>query len=325
MVSALSDSMDPHSSSSSAVGQEDIARLFQELQQLRDTNAGLQREVQGLAAQVQQGQQRPVVQAVPLRKKPSTFTGEERMLEGWLSSTRDILVDCYQLGDGPEIIRAARIYLEGPARTSWDALERSRGPGGGLTTWGEFAAWLRATHGSAAPQIVQGTLLMRLKMRGTLQGYINKWNSIAAQLPMALPDDIAKLWFVENLDASYHSLASQYQVAHPACNLQDIMQYLRMVNVDVRTRGLHHVPMEDKPRGGPTPMEVDLKSLTAQLANIERRLDAPSAAEGYLSRLTAEERKECMEKELCFICKQPGHQGKNCPKRKRKGGGQQRR
>ena len=92
MVSALSDSMDPNSSSSSAVGQEDIARLFQELQQLRDTNAGLQREVQGLAAQVQQ---RPAVQAAHLRPKPSTFNGEERMLEGWLSNTRDILVECY--------------------------------------------------------------------------------------------------------------------------------------------------------------------------------------------------------------------------------------
>ena len=106
------------SSSSSAVGQEEIARLFQELQNLRDVNAGLQREVQSLAAQVQ----RPAAQAVSLRAKPSSFNGEERMLEGWLSSTRDILVECYGMSDGPEIIRAARIYLEGPARTSWDAL-----------------------------------------------------------------------------------------------------------------------------------------------------------------------------------------------------------
>ena len=149
------DSMDQaSSSSSSAVGQEEIARLFQELQTLRETNAVLQREVQGLAAQVQQ---RPAVQAAHLRPKPSTFNGEERMLEGWLSSTRDILAECYGLSDGPEFVRAARIYLEGPARTSWDALERARGPGGGLHTWVEFAGWLRATHGSAAPQIVQGT------------------------------------------------------------------------------------------------------------------------------------------------------------------------
>lgn len=313
--------MDP-STSSAAGQQDDIARLYQELNYLRAHNERLQGEVQNLAAQVRP---RQVGEALPIRPKPTLFNGEERMLEGWLSNTRDILVECYGLTEaGVEIIRAARIYLEGPARTSWDALERARGPGGGLHTWGEFAAWLRATHGSAAPQIVQGTLLMRLKMKGTLQGYINKWNGIAAQLPMALPDDIAKLWFVENLDSSYHSLASQFQVANPACTLQDVMQYLRMVNVDARTR----VPMqqvESKPSRGPTPMDIDLKSLSAQLANIERRLDATGAAEGHLHRLTAEERQECMKKELCFECKQPGHQLKNCPRRKRKGGGQQRR
>lgn len=301
--------------SSTAVGREEVAQLLQELQILRESNATLQREVQGLSAQVQQ---RPAMQTLPVRAKPSTFNGEERMLEGWLANTRDILVECYGLLDGPEIVRAARIYLEGPARTSWGALERARGPGGGLHSWGEFATWLRATHGSAAPQIVQGTLLMRLKQRGPLQGYINKWNTIAAQLPMALPEEIAKLWFVENLDASYHSLASQYQVANPACTLQDIMQYLRMVNVDARTRG----PMqqgESKQSRGPTPMDVDLQSLAAQLANIERRLDANDAGEGHLNHLTAEERKECWDKELCFLCKEPGHKIKNCPMRKRKG------
>ena len=108
--------------SSSVAGQDDLARLMQELQALRDSNASLQREVQGLSAQVQQ---RPTVQTLPVRAKPSTFNGEERMLEGWLANTRDILVECYGLLDGPEIVRAARIYLEGPARTSWGALERS--------------------------------------------------------------------------------------------------------------------------------------------------------------------------------------------------------
>ena len=103
------------------------------------------------------------------------------------------------------------------------------------------------------------------------------------------------------------------------------MQYLRMVNVDARTRHVQ-VPLQPgQPSRGAQPMDIDLKSLSAQLANLERRLDATTAGEGQLHRLTAEERKECMENELCFICKQPGHQGKNCPKRKRKGGGQQRR
>lgn len=312
--------MDP-SISLAAGQQDDLARLYQELVALRATNERLQGEVQHLAAQVQP---RPGVGTLPLRPKPTFFNGDERLLEGWLSNTRDILVECYNLPEqGVDIIKAARIYLEGPARTSWDALVRAKGVNGGLASWREFVAWLRATHGSAAPQIVQGTLLMRLKMKGSLQGYINKWNSIAAQLPMALPDDIAKLWFVENLDSSYHSLASQFQVANPACTLQDIMQYLRMVNVDARTR----VPMqqvESKSSRGPTPMDIDLKSISAQLANLERRLDASGTAEGYLHRLTAEERKECMEKELCFNCKQPGHQLKNCPRRKRKGGQQRR-
>ena len=141
---------------------------------------------------------------------------------------------------------------------------------------------------------------------------------------MALPDDIAKLWFVENLESSYHSLATQYQVAHPDCSLQDVMQYLRMVNVDARTKPV--VPVQQQPSRGAQPMDIDLKSLSAQLANLERRLDATTSGEGQLNRLTAEERAECMEKELCFDCKQPGHQLKNCPKTKgkRKGKNQQR-
>ena len=145
---------------------------------------------------------------------------------------------------------------------------------------------------------------------------------------MALSDDVAKLVFVENLDSSHHSLATQFQVAHPDCTLQDIIQYLRMVNVDARTRG--QVPMQqvEKPGKGPAPMDVDLKSLAVQLAAIERRLDASTSGSASLTRLTAEERRECMENELCFNCQQPGHQAKNCPQAKNKGkrkGGQQKR
>lgn len=246
------------------------------------------------------------------------------MLEGWLSSTRDILMDAYGMDvAGTDIVRTARMYLEGPARTSWDAQERSMGAGGGFTCWAEFAAWLRHNHGSAAPQIVQGQLLLRLKQKGDLQLYINKWHAISTQLPTTLPDEIAKLIFCENLDSSYHDLASQFQVAHPSCCLQDIIQYLRMVTVDSKTRkgevpaGYGGFRQQDKEQG-PVPMDVDLKSLVAQLAQLGQRLDQASTSEGVLNRLTAEEKQECMAKKLCFTCRKPGHQSERCPERKKR-------
>ncbi len=301
-----------------------MQQMYQELINLRATNVQLQSQVQGLMAQAnlqqqqQQQQQQTPLPPLPggLKPKPNGFDGKEKDLEGWLSSMRDILVECYGLSEhGSDIIRTARIYLQGPARTSWDALVRStKDPAGGLTSWSAFATWLRATHGSAAPQVVQGTLLLRLKQRGkTLQQYINKWNEHAAQLPIHLDDAVAQLWFVENLDEEYHTLASQYRVAHPSCTLQDIMQYLRMVNVDSRSRNRY--PGLEAKTSAATPMEVDLNAIQAQLAALERRLDRNPAVvqTAPMYGLTGEQLQEHREKGLCFSCSKPGHLAKECP------------
>mgnify|MGYP000408570460 CR=1 FL=1 len=284
--------------------------------------------MQGLLAQAPAQQQqilphnvdwRPEPVLSGLKPKPSTFEGKEALLEGWLSSTRDILRECYGYSEeGSGMIRAARIYLQGPARTSWDALVRSTGDEcGGLRSWTAFAAWIRATHGSAAPQVVQGTLLMRLKQKGSLQAYINKWNEHAAQLPIQLSDDVAQLWFVENLEDDYHQLANQYRVAHPDCNLQDIIQYLRMINVDGRSKGMKQAPLT---KSTATPMEVDLAAMRTQLASLERQVrgEGEDAVSAHMNRLTAEELAEHMEKNLCFNCHQPGHRSFRCPKLKGK-------
>lgn len=317
MVSNVSDpgpSAQP--SPAAATGEIMLQQMYAELLQLRSANEALQGQVQSLLHQRGPAPVlSPPASPSPLKAKPSTFDGKECMLEGWLSSTRDILVDCYGLSEeGQGMIRAARIYLQGPARTSWDALVRaSNDPGGGLANWQAFVTWIRATHGTAAPQVVQGTLLMRLKQKGgSLQRYINKWNEHAAQLPIHLSDEVAQLWFVENLDDDYHHLASQYRVAHPSCTLQDIMQYLRMVNVDGRSRGVRQ--SQDKDRT--TPMEVDLAAISAQLSQLERRLTERS--EATVNRLTGDALKEHIEKGLCFTCSLPGHHSDRCPKLKEK-------
>lgn len=305
---------------------EALRQMFQELTSLRAANEILHGRMQELMAQAsqQQADQRATQasQSGPtlsgLKPKPTTFEGKENLLEGWLSSTRDILKECYNLAEeGKDMIRAARIYLQGPARTSWDALVRSSGDEtGGLANWQAFATWLRATHGSAAPQVVQGTLLMRLKQKGSLQNYINKWNEHAAQLPITLSDEVAQLWFVENLDDEYHQLANQYRVAHPQCNLQDIMQYLRMVNVDGRNRGIRQAQQVAKSTA--TPMEVDLAAMRAQLASLERKVNGEGEDAAYVNRLTAEQIQEHRDKNLCFNCSQPGHISMRCPKLKGK-------
>ena len=158
---------------------------------------------------------------------------------------------------------------------------------------------------------------MRLKQKGSLPAYINKWNEHAAQLPIQLSDDVAQLWFVENLEDDYHQLANQYRVAHPDCNLQDIIQYLRMVNVDGRGRGLRQATPT---KSTATPMEVDLAAMRTQLASLERlvRGEGEDAASAYMNRLTTEEIQEHREKNLCFNCSQPGHRSFRCPKLKGK-------
>lgn len=298
------------------------AGFMRHLEELRLQNLHLAEQL-NLLRQQQQQQPGAVPGRVPaLAPKPERFDGKGN-LEGWLSTTRDILVTCYNLAeDGREIVTTASLYLAGNARNSWDAMIRS---GGAMLNWQQFAAWLRQTHGSVAPQVVQGQLLLRLKQEGkSLQEYINKWQSIAAQLPEPLTNEFAKLIFVEGLNDKFHAAATDYRVSHPDCSLQDIVVYLRSVSVQGAGRRLGGQQNTRADRA--VPMDVDLKVLAEQVSSLEKRLaplssDRPAEVQEF-HRLSAEELEECKRLGLCYTCKQPGHQYRQCKvKTKNKGKG----
>jgi len=99
--------------------EETLRGMMLELQQVRAANEVLHSQMQGLLAQAPAQQQqilphnvdwRPEPVLSGLKPKPSTFEGKEALLEGWLSSTRDILRECYGYSEeGSGMIRAARI------------------------------------------------------------------------------------------------------------------------------------------------------------------------------------------------------------------------
>ena len=284
------------------------------LEELRAQNQALAEQLHQLRLQ-QQAQapapSQPVRNPI-LTPKPERYEGRGN-LEGWISTTRDILVTCYNMDENSgAIVTTASLYLGGNARTSWDAFVRS---GGSFYNWGQFEAWLRQTHGSAAPQVVQGQLLLHLKQEGKpLQEYINKWQAIAAQLPEPLTNEFAKLVFVNGLNNKFHDAATDFRVHHPNCTLQDIVVYLRSVNLQSHRRsGGQSSSRADRA----DPMDVDLKALMAQVRSLEQRLTqtSPTLHEEQFNKLSADELAECHKKGLCFLCKQPGHQSRQCPNR----------
>ena len=150
-------------------------------------------------------------------------------------------------------------------------------------------------HLRAANEVLHGQVQGLLAMGAPAQA-----QNQPAQLPIQLSDEVAQLWFVENLEDDYHQLANQYRVAHPDCNLQDIIQYLRMINVDGRGRGLRQATPT---KSTATPMEVDLAALRTQVAALERQVrgqQEEDAASVHINRLTAEEIQE--HRENMLVC-----------------------
>lgn len=310
-----------------AVGQLQVAN-----KELADANAALQARLNQLQPPAQaptqppaqapmqpaqyQAQMHPGQFPSMPKVKPDKYEGKGN-LEGWLSSTRDILVRCYghQLQNGA-IVMNASLFLGGTARTSWDARVMAYGEAGGFYAWEDFAHWLRETHGTAEPQVVQGQLLLRLKQEGkSLQDYINRWQSIYAQLPTPLPMDYQKAIFVEGLNNKFFGPASEFRLRHKECSLQDIMVYLRSMSLQ-GGRGETWAPKREA-KGDP--MDVDLKSLQDEIKGLHKQLQALSNNTSELHRLTAEEVQEYKRKGLCFACGKAGHMQASCTNPRKNG------
>ena len=174
---------------------------------------------------------------------------------------------------------------------------------------------MRETHGSAAPQVVQGQLLLRLKQEGkSVQEYINKWQQIYAQLPEPMPMEYQKLTFVEGLNNKFYDYANEFRLRHRDCTVYDIMVYLRSLHLGGRASGAAWTPKKEAKGDA---MDIDLRSLKEELTGLHKLVTklVPTDTE-HLNRLTAEQVQEYKRKGLCFECGKPGHMQATCNKRK---------
>ena len=126
--------------------------------------------------------------------------------------------------------------------------------------------------------------------------------------------------FANGLNNKFHDAATDFRVHHPNCTLPDIVVYLQSVNLQGHRRsGGQSSSRADRADrvDRADPMDVDLKALMAQVRSLEQRLaqTSPTLHEEQFNKLSAEELAECHKKGLCFLCKQLGHQSRQCPNR----------
>ena len=262
------------------------------------------------------------------------FDGNESKLEAWLSQTESILMITPGISlTDVTCVNYTCLFLENKARLAWDHRARELDDkSAGCHNWQTFSALLRKLLGATNTDITGRARLRDLRQTGSVQTYAEAFLRYARSLETPMPDLELREQFIHGLKRDVQQYIRQQQPdsfheAQTAATLYDKTFYglfkksqssstavpMELGSVSTSRR---HVRINSRsPSPGPsnrrslTPRPTNRRSTTPQSSN---RSHSPAPAR--LNALTAEERQRCIDENLCFRCRKPGHRTSSCPK-----------
>jgi hypothetical protein len=303
------------------------------MEQQRQTNELLQKQLQDMAQQAQGRADRPDSRPLP-EFKGKSFTGEPSMLESWIREAR------------MQVVRLAPA-AQTTARAVDFVAQAFTGP---ALVW--FVHEIGAAAKPSSPEDLFALMLARFQPKlaaeeavrqlfSLAQGktsvteYSTRFRELLALLPVgSISEAVLVQRFADGLVDSVHGIVVQ-AVPQPA-TMEAMVEMATRVESRAqsgRRAAAQVAAAEVEQPGTSQAILAALSSISQQLAasgrgaqgsGNSRREGQPGRAAGRSNRpewrsddplnaQSPEQRKKLMEKQLCFYCAQPGHRRPDCP------------
>ena len=240
--------------------------------------------------------------------KPQPFTGERANARTFLEQVQDYLEinDHVYDNDKKQIIFALSFMPEGEA-ADWASAKRQEARSHTPTNYGTLANFIldfKKSFISVADTAEARNQLMRLCQGSlTVDEYNTKFKTLITRAEYKEPDEHCEI-YRRGLQASLmRSIAKTGSLPTTLAGW-----YTKASQIDNAEREIQAVLKE---LGAPTHQAN--KPKTSGQNQSSYVAPAQSTSKPRLQKLTPEAREQCIKKNLCFRCRQPGHRGPDCP------------
>lgn len=238
----------------------------------------------------------PLVQVVLPRPEKFSGTKSHTELHNWVHQMESYL-RVQRLLDRPEAIQQAVGYLTGAAQTWWRFREKriEMGLATEITTWAEMREAIVEYFGGTNPQQAARDELEKCSQTKSVKEYAQRFQLLMLELPdMAEADRIYK--FIRGLKGQ---VKLQVMMQHP----ESLTQAIELA--DAADSTLFQMRRNDMPRQPPPINKANRNhngAVPMELGTIQQTTSASQSRNDDSQR-------------RCYICQEPGHIAKNCPKK----------
>lgn len=273
-----------------------ISQLQQQVVEQQNALQLLQARLAG-AQQVQPAKLKPT--------PPPTFDGSRtRPVDEWLFTVEQYFYAAGATDDQQKIIFAGQQLRDNAARWWMSVLQGQR-----PSSWEDFKTSILRQYQPINPALAARQELKRCVQRGSVQDYVSRLRTIFLRIPTITDEEKLERF----KDGLKHEILFKLIEREPG-SFEDAVRYAEHYDVLTYTfrqqqqRAAEPRTASAAAYGAPTPMELGAVPEHAR-----------SSSQLKLPKLTEAEKQRCMDKQLCFYCRQPGHSISQCPLRQGNG------
>lgn len=266
---------------------ESLAQLVSELQGQLKNAAESYRRLEDKLAVMGNG-------PAPKKNKPNTFTGKGSVIS-WITHMDNYLGD----SDDMEALNLAASYLSGSAHEWW-IVHSTSSNGKNIETWSDMKNALKMRFDTLNKEKVARDKLSKWRQVKDVQSFNDDFQKILL--------DISNINMEEKIDRYTRGLKPyiwKELCTKDYTELTEAMKDAERVEAAHRRTNTNIVPRNGVHNKQTPKSDSSSQAVPMEIGNTE------------MSKLSKEEREECMKKGLCLRCRQPGHIARNCPKGKR--------